>query len=86
MSRKNSRTKIKAQYELEVEKERLRKEKLIKKRERKATKESKSVVKKVSNKVLRRMRIRQMEKESRGEMVVDKEDKEKNKHTDAKME
>ncbi|GMF21150.1 unnamed protein product [Phytophthora lilii] len=34
MSRKNNRNKIKAQYELEVEKERLRKEKLMKKRER----------------------------------------------------
>ncbi|CAH0481412.1 unnamed protein product [Peronospora belbahrii] len=75
MSRKNNRTKIKAQYELEVEKERLRKEKLMKKRERKASaqKGKETVVKKISSKVLRRMRMRLMEKELRGEMDVDEE-------------
>ncbi|KAL7691617.1 hypothetical protein Plhal304r1_c009g0037781 [Plasmopara halstedii] len=82
MSRKNNRSKIKAQYELDVEKERQRKEKLMKKRERKAAKESKVVVKKVSNKVLRRMRISKMEKEARGDMDVDKK---KSKKTAEKM-
>ncbi|CEG47429.1 uncharacterized protein PHALS_04304 [Plasmopara halstedii] len=72
----------KAQYELDVEKERQRKEKLMKKRERKAAKESKVVVKKVSNKVLRRMRISKMEKEARGDMDVDKK---KSKKTAEKM-
>ncbi|CAI5726502.1 unnamed protein product [Peronospora effusa] len=81
MSRKNNRNKIKAQYELEVEKERMRKEKLMKKRERKASaqKGKETMVKKVSTKVLRRMRMRQMEKTMRGEMDVDEETAKKQK-------
>ncbi|CAI5722098.1 unnamed protein product [Peronospora destructor] len=90
MSRKNNRNKIKAQYETEVEKERLRKEKLMKKRERKASaqKGKETVVKKVSTKVLRRIRMRQTEKTMRGEeMDVDEgTDKKQKKGKADKME
>ncbi|CAI5728347.1 unnamed protein product [Peronospora destructor] len=84
MSRKNNRNKIKAQYETEVEKERLRKEKLMKKRERKASaqKGKETVVKKVSTKVLRRIRMRQIEKT----MLDEETDKKQKKGKADKME
>ncbi|EQC36213.1 hypothetical protein, variant [Saprolegnia diclina VS20] len=59
MSRKQKRSIVQSQHDLEVRRAKEAKEKLLKKREHRIAKQKKTVEKKVSSKVARRIKARQ---------------------------
>ncbi|ETW01974.1 hypothetical protein H310_06500 [Aphanomyces invadans] len=71
MSRKMKRSVVKSQHELEIRRAKEAKEKLAKKRENRKATQAKTGVKKLSSKVLRRIKAR---KEQNGDDESDKDE------------